>query len=631
MYIKPEEGTFPLMNSVVRCILLILILAVPAGTRSQTPDVQAKFRLAQGLEQAGEHERAAELYRELLQRDPQNYAFFDGVHRTAMQLKRYEDAIAVIRARITFFPADVTLHGMLGTAHYRAGQDREAMEVWDRALSLAPANPQTYRIVATVLAENRLLDRAADAYRRGRVACKDPALYTLELAHLLSATMDYAGATREYIGWLRSNPNQISFVQSRMGAFTLKEEGRAAAIAVVREAAGTGRDFRLHELLGWLYMEGKEFDRAFAVYRQIDELSAARGGVILDFAERAYREQAYAVADAAYREALGRDLPEQRVPQARYGAACAAMELQMVHDSSTFAAAATLPASESRTRFAGPLAAFEGIAASYPNTEYAARALYQSGTIHLRQFFDLDRALETFRTVLDVQGAKPVLRTDVRLRMGEIQLARADTVAAVREFRAVASLPAATPDQADEALLSLAWIAFFNGRLEESMGLLDSISLNIRNDHANDALDLRALLEENMAQAPAALALFGRAEFLARQRKNSEAIGVLTDLVGRFPRVALVDDALLRAAALSARAGLYDSAIAAYDRLLTEFREQCRVPDRALFLRAAVLQFGKRQPAEAAAGYERLLIEHPSSVFAGEARKRIRQLRGDTL
>ena len=154
---------------------------------------------------------------------------------------------------------------------------------------------------------------------------------------------------------------------------------------------------------------------------------------------------------------------------------------------------------------------------------------------------------------------------------------------------------------------------------------------NTQHDFANDALDLRALLEENAAAAPAALALFGTAEFLAHQRKNTEAIAVLADLVTRYPRTPIVDDAVLRIATLSMRAGMFTEAVAACDRLLTELREQCRVPDRALFQKAAVLQFGLRQNAEAITAYERLLIDFPSSVFAGEARKRIRQLRGDVL
>jgi tetratricopeptide (TPR) repeat protein len=607
-------------------------LLIPAGSRSQTPDLQAKFRLAQGLEQAGEHERAAEVYRDLFRRDPQNYAYFDGVHRTAMTLKRYEEAVAVIKARLAFFPSDIPLHAMLGTAYYRSGQEQTAMDAWDQAIALAPGVQQTYRVISSTLVENRLLDRAAEVYRQGRIACKDPSLFTLELAQLCSATMDYKGATREYLAWLAANPTQISFIQGRMGVYSWKPDGRTAAITAVREALRNGENLRLYELLGWLDLEGKEFQQAFDVYRHIDELSSAHGVAILEFAERVFRERAYDVALSAYREALSRELPIQRVPQARFGAACAAMELQIARDSLQISGTPDLrPASESRTRFAGALASFDAIVNEYPNTEYAAKALYQSATIHLRQYFDLDLALQTFQKVLTTTTVTPLLRTDAQLRLGEIHICRADTLAAMKAFSVVTATPSATPDQSDEARLRLAELAFFNGHIPEAMAMLDSISANTQHDFANDALDLRALLEENSAAAPAALALFGRAEFLARQRKNTEAIAVLADLVTRYPRTPIVDDAVLRMATLYMRAGMYTEAVAACDRLLTELREQCRVPDRALFQKATVLQFGLRQNAEAITAYERLLMDFPSSVFAGESRKRIRQLRGDVL
>ena len=527
--------------------LVLLVLAI-AGTRSQTPDTQAKFRLAQGLEQSGEIERAAELYRDLLRSDPRNYAFFDGLHRTAMSLKRYDEAIAVIKARIALFPADVPLHAMLGTALYRAGKEQDAMNTWDGALALGATNVQTYRLVANVLIENRLLDRAADVYRRGRTLSDDPSLFSIELAQLLAATMDYSGATAEYLRWLSRNPAQLGFVQNRMATFSWKTDGRTAAIATVRAAmAAEPEELRLHELLGWLYLEGKDFVHAFDAYRDIDRLSRANGVAILGFADRVFRERAFDVAASAYGEAMQSQLPSQRIPQARYGAACAAKELQASMDSTRgFTLPGVRPSSESRTRYTGPLATFAAIAEEYPRTEYAAKSLYQIAMIQLRQYYDLDQAQQTLEKVLIESAATPALRMDVRLRLGEIFVARADTNRAAEAFTAVAATPSATPDQSDEARLRLAELAFFNGRVADAVGILDSISVNLQHDYANDALSLQALLQENSSTAPGALAAYGKAEYRARQHKNSEAIQLFLDLAGTYPRAPLVEDALHR-------------------------------------------------------------------------------------
>ncbi len=153
----------------------------------------------------------------------------------------------------------------------------------------------------------------------------------------------------------------------------------------------------------------------------------------------------------------------------------------------------------------------------------------------------------------------------------------------------------------------------------------------MQHDYTNDALQLQAFLQENAATAPEALRAFGRAEYLARQRKNTEAAAMLEDIVQRFPASGVADDALLRTGALLAAAGRYADAVGVYERLLTEFHDNSNQIDRALFRLGEVRQFGMHDTARAILAYERLLAERPQSILVHEARKRIRILRGETL
>jgi tetratricopeptide (TPR) repeat protein len=612
--------------------MVLFVAFVSAALHSQTSDVQAKFRLAQSFEQAGEFERAAELYRDLLRREPGNYAYFDGVARMYVQLKHYDDAIRVIHDRLAMMPDDQGLYGLLGTVQYRAGRDADAMHSWEHAIAIAPANQQSYRMVANLMIEVRLLDKAADTYRQGRVACKDPGLFSIELAQLLVASMDYSGATEEFLLWLRQNPAQQGFVQNRLSAFTYKEDGRAAAINVVQAHIDRSPTLQVYEILAWLHMEGKDYGRAYDVYRRIDDLSSANGVAMLGFADRAFREHAYDIASRAYREAMNRALPAQRLPQARYGYACALTELRVVRDSSHAEQwGGSGSTGEMRTRVADAVAAFANIAEDYPQSEYSAKALYQIGVIQFRYLEDLNAAARTFQQVLAEPALRPNGRMDVQLRIAELMIARGDTTNATAALRSVAGAAGATPDQSDEAQLRLADIAFFNGRIDDALALLTTVSKNVQNDFANDAIELQILLHENATAAPQALARFGRAEFLARQQKFSEAVAHLLELVHEYPTSPLVDDALLRAGGLLVRAGRYTEALTAYNRLATEFREQSTMIDRALFRIGEVEQFGLSQPAQAIAAYERLIAEYPQSVLANDARGRIRVLRGESL
>ncbi len=618
-------------------ILLLLVLLLVGGMLlslsppqafSQTPDRDSKFRLAQALEQSGDFERAAALYQELLRGDPSNYVLFDGLQRMWMQLKRYDDVILLVRNRLRENPADLNLHSQLGSVLYRAGHEKEAAAEWDAAIAADPRNPGTYRTVAAVLSENRLLDRAAAVYRRGRTATGDPNVFTLELAQLLSASMDYAGATTELVRWLQQNPTQLPFVQGRIASWSAKEEARAAAMQVLRAALAEHEENSLLELLGWLAMEGKDFPQALATYRRIDEVSHAHGTSLYQFAERAFKERAFDVASRAYQEAIAAPLPPQRLPAAHYGYACALKELGALADTAA-SSVRTTPATESHPLYGGAIARFRKIIEDYPVSEFSAKSYYQIGRIQFEQFADCDGALASFEHVLTEAGGVPVLRYDVLLTMGRVHVARGDTARAVDRFRVVAAAPDALPDQSDEANFRLAEIDYFGGRTDAAIKILDGIAVNLKADYANDALRLQAFLEENVTTAPEALRAVARGEFLARQGKNSEAVAVLQEVITSYPQAPLVDDALMLIGSLQASAGLVTDAIASYERLLTQFKESSIAVDRAQFRLGELYQYGTRDYGKAIAAYEKLLADYPGSVLAAQARKRIRKLRGD--
>jgi tetratricopeptide (TPR) repeat protein len=442
--------------------------------------------------------------------------------------------------------------------------------------------------------------------------------------------MDYSGATVEYLRWLEQNPAQVGFVQNRLALFSFKPDGRDAAISAVRAAIDRNEDVRLYELLGWLYMEGKDFNGAYDVYKKIDKLSGSNGTGILSFADRAFREGAYALAAKAYQTALDAPLPPTRRPGAMYGYASSLKEIAAAPDTSRpDKADLTLPTPETHPQYAGAIASYKELIQRYPHTEYAAKAYLQIGFIQFEKEFDLDAALTSFDRVKDENPGIANITYEVALKAGQVLTARGDTAAARARYLTVTRAPSATPDQSDEANYRLAELEYFGGRFPAAIQRLDSLSLNLKADFANDALALRAFLQENSTSAPQGLTEFARADLLARQRKNTEAIALFQQIVKKYPQAFLVDDALMRAASLQARAGLYQEAVASYDTLLTRFKESSVSLDRARFQMGEVYELGLKDPANAIACYEKLLVDHPHSVLVEQARIRIRRLRGD--
>ncbi|MCZ6776455.1 MAG: tetratricopeptide repeat protein [Ignavibacteria bacterium] len=613
-------------------VSLVVVIILSSVASSQEPIRTPKFKLAESYEKAGKFEEAVRLYEELYEGQPGNHVYFEGLRRVYLKLKRYNDAISLLQKRVTTSPGDVNLRGMLGSVYYKAGVEKEATAAWESALATDPTNPSYYRLIANILLENRLLDRTAELYRRARVACGDPNLFTTDLAHLLAVTMDYDGATTEYIRWLNQNPTQLGFVQSRMSRFTGKMEGLSAALATVRGELEKHEDVSLYELMGWLYLEGKQFHEAFEIYKKIDKMSRKNGARIHAFADRVFKEGTFEVAAKAYFEAINTPVATERLPQAKFGYASALKELSILAD--TLQGSLSIdefPATESQPQYAGAIAYFRQIISEYPHSDFSAKSYYQMGTIQFERFFDLDGSLRSFEQVEQELPGVNVLSHDVSLKMGEIFTAKGDTAKAAARFRTVMNNPAAVPDQRDEASYRLAELEYFNGRFQGAIQLLEGITLNLKADYANDALLLLSFLQENTMTSEPALAQFARAHYLARQRKNTEAIAIFLKVIDQYPQALLVDDALMKVGTLQAEAQLNTDAIATYERLLEEFTESSIALDKAQFSIGEIYHYKLNDKAKAISAYDKLLADFPQSILTAEARKRIRRLRGDTL
>ena len=140
-----------------RYVLFLLALFLSPILLSQPRGDDPRIRLAQSYEKGGRIEEAAALYAELYRSDSTNIVYFDGLRRMYVQLKRYDDAIALLKGKLSGSRDDVMIRVQLGSVLYKAGRDREAQQEWDQAIAVDPLNPGYYRAVAGALTENRLL------------------------------------------------------------------------------------------------------------------------------------------------------------------------------------------------------------------------------------------------------------------------------------------------------------------------------------------------------------------------------------------------------------------------------------------------------------------------------------------
>jgi tetratricopeptide (TPR) repeat protein len=243
--------------------------------------------------------------------------------------------------------------------------------------------------------------------------------------------------------------------------------------------------------------------------------------------------------------------------------------------------------------------------------------------------FDLDGALKMFDSVLVSSSAGQMIPT-VLAATGDIYIAQNKLNDATKKFSTIVSSSYSNQEQRTAAQFRLAEIQFFSNNFDSVLALLTPLTENLKIDESNDALLLQYFVSENKFQFPEALKQYSHAELLARQYKVGEAIQELSSIIDIYPTAPLADDALLKKAEYSIQLKRYTDALAAYEKLLADYKESIE-KDKTQFKIGELYQFYLLDKQKAIAAYEVILEKYPFSLFTEQARKRIRQIRGDSI
>ncbi|MDI6803750.1 MAG: tetratricopeptide repeat protein [Bacteroidota bacterium] len=616
-----------------KLLLLILIFLSVGGIHAQVRNLDNKFRMAQIYESSGDWDNAVKIYEELYAADSLNVVFFDALMRGYDQLKRYSDAIKIINTHLKFRPKDVGLLSQLGKTYLRANDKDKALNAWMSALDVDYRNINSYYIVANAMVESRMIDNAIKVYEKGRSVLNDKFLFAGDIGYLYSISMNYEEATRQYMLLLKQNPGQLGFIQSRISIYTGKPDGLNSATSVVETAYKTDTDnTQLIQLLAWLYMEGKKYDRAFSIFKNLDEKTKAGGREIFNFAERAFRDKAFSTAALAYQELIINYPKSINIPASEFGYARTLEEsaaeddtLKLFGDLKPFAT----KSSGLNPSYQLAIAAFNKVITNHPNNEFAARSWYRIASINYYTLFDLTKAADALNRIeKNFSNFIPVL-FDAAYLSGQVFIAQGELEKAAEKFRWLAETRFAQSDLREKANFAIAETDFLRGNFKDAQQKLQNLLASPNSDIANDAIGLQVLIQENLNNENL-LKDFSKGILLKHQRQFSKAAEVLEVLAAKQPEADIVENTLVVLGDVYTMMQQYEKAVFTYERIMKDFPDNV-FADKSQLKTAAVYQWGLKNSVKAIEAYQMLLEKYPGSVYVNEARRRIREIRGDVL
>lgn len=613
------------VNNYIQRVFSILLwgsicfgLAIYQNANAQTQNLRnSRIRMAQDFERRGQYDAALRTYLSLYNEVNNNQLYYEGVKRNLLRLERYSELTNIIDAQIKR-TNDPRYYADLGNVYYKSGKQDKALDTWHELLKKYRDRKSVYPYVANAMISNRLYDEAINVYTSARQNLQSADLFVFELANLYVIRLNYKAATLEYLDYLENHPNQFSYIEGRIASYTKEPESAQTVAELLRATLEkSGQEYWVRKLLADLFLRVEEYGESLQEFKRLEAMKnplqakgKATGQEIYFFAEKALSAGEYQFAQEAFDLILAKYDQSPFRLKAFYGLAFSKQKQGLSDDA---------------------IQSYESLIAFAPRSPWAQEALFQIGEIYLVDLFVVDKALEAYKSLVEKYpaGGKTV---DAYFRIGDCFAAKGALEDAEKWYRKPLTLSQSSWMVKDRALYKTAYIRFMNGQHEAALELLNKVTENMdektnaAQNYVNDALELIILIEENLKSSTEALDQYGQAQKYKLQKKYSEAVNKLQEILNNFPNAAIVDESLLDLGALENARGNYVAAIDYFQELLQEQSGSAYGP-LALKRIGEVYENGLVDLQKAYEVYEQVLINYPNSLYVEEVRQKLRELR----
>ncbi len=594
----------------------IEIKTTPSKQRARRPldELQIMSERARAAEVRGDLERALPIYQEMLARDPWNGQALQGINRSLLILKEYDQAEKFLNewiAKNDFRPQPVppgdltskySLTLQLGQVELARENKDRAWEIWNRALSEAGRTPETVNALVNVLQQNRLWEDSERLIREFRKSGNQPAFMSLELASSLQGQMNFAAATEELLLYSESSPSGWQLAASYMRRYPEDPVVIEKVSAVLQRAVQRDRkNAQLWKLLaGWSH---KVADLETYLNATIagDSLGNGGGLDVLRASQQLLREDEIELARRGFRKTLAFKPADDVAAEAEIGLGQCLEALGEWNEAKQ---------------------AYLDFVDRHPNFQQVDQAKFRTADILLRHEDNPAAAL----TILRGLWARPqgVSKTEVGRAIGDCHAWMGEYDAAIEAWNNVVNLDRGLGEEGTLAMLRVARANLWRDSTDAALDALDKITeANPLNTAFNDAVLYSALLGEGGVYR--AQRAFAEADYASFRNEDSLAAVRFAESADLLKAGKMAEWARYSQAIALRESQQPQAAVAALDSFIVNYRESVDL-DRAKYMRAVILMDDLHEDKLALAELQQFLIDHPRSIYLEPARRRARIL-----
>jgi tetratricopeptide (TPR) repeat protein len=569
-------------------------------------------QLAQYYYDKGDFDKALVSYQELSDGLPSNPFYFQRKIDCMQQLLQFDAVEKAIQERFARYK-QATLLVELGYNFQLQKNETKAKKYYDDAIDKIRKNPNEVYGVANTFEKKVLLEYALKSY-----LVASELVPTFNFKFQTAMLYGQLGRTDEMIAnFLEEaieNPQSVMTIQNQMtrymssdGDSKFNESLRKALIVRVQK----NQDIFWNQFLSWFYMQQKEFGKAFIQEKAIYKRNPESLSSILSLGQIAIEDGDKDVAIEVMNYVLENTTDVDLIVQANTYLLNIKMEKAQDKD---FAAI---------------------------NTQFDL-LLKQYGITPVTLPLQLKQAYFVSFIMRNPEAGKAIVKRAMEMQLtiyeqAACKMELADILLSEEKFNQALLYYSQIEENlqnnvlSHEASLKSAKTSYFKADFEWALKQFKELKSASTQLIANDALEYFLLINDNTVadSTQTALKQFAKGDYLLYQNRNQEAITQFQSILKNFKGQEIEAVTLLRLGRVYEKLGDYTLALAEYQDIIDHHSDGIYI-DEALYFSADIYNKQLQQTDKAKALYEKIIFSHQDSIYFVDARRKFRELRGDT-
>ena len=585
-------------------ILFVVLLVSSFGY------AQNEYLLAENYFRAGEYEKATTVYKKLYEKSPFNTTYLQRLISCYQETTQFVRAEELLKAKIQSNPSQVFLYVYLGYNYERQQQIETATIYYQKALSAIDEKSNYSGLIAAIFKHYSLIEYAITAYEKA-MKNNPKANYNFHIAQLYGEKGAFKKMFQSYIDLIDKNPDYVKNVQRYVSRYLTNDAESKNNIlfrkTLLRKSASNPKD-EWNLLLSWLFAQQKEYGKAFLQERALYQRNSEDLSQIFLLGKIAFENTDYDSAKQIFSFVNENALFDEEKLEANLYLAKIAI----------------------KTKSNQTEGLFQRLFSTFGKNQATIKLQVLYADYLTFQKNNASKAIEVLKNALGFSNSK-FDKARIKLKLGEVLVFTGKKNKALIYFSQIQTQLKNHP-LAQQATFKVAQTSYFNGDFTWAKAQLKILKSATTQLIANDAIALFLTITDNepVDAIPSGLTAYAKADLLAFQNKNQEAVAVLKGILNQFKGQPIEDEALFKQATLFIKLQAFENAVINFKKII-QGDPKGILRDDAHYALAELYNYQLNNPEKASEHYQKIIFDFASSIYLVDARKKYRKLRGDAL